>query len=351
MCGISPHKHAGLPADDSALAIKPATRRYAIAAAKAVLFAAVVWAGHKTIVNAISDLQGHGWNLDQLQLAWAAVAAALYLLSQICSGWFWQQVLIELGARVGLLRAMRAYFIGHLGKYVPGKALVVVLRAALVGQPQVRTSMAVVAVFYETFTTMACGAALSCVYLLLFHRERPWLVAGAFAGALVVGIPTLPFVFRRLLHFMQITRAESNLVVAAEVAAATHHSPAVQLCVRTALKGWAAISVGWVLAGGSLWAVLRAVGVDGASLNDLPLYTATVALAVVLGFVSMIPAGLGVRDIALLELLAPHLERLMPGQGELMAVVAVVVLRLVWLAAEVIISTILYPLGRRLEAK
>ena len=71
------------------------------------------------------------------------------------------------------------------------------------------------------------------------------------------------------------------------------------------------------------------------------------ALAVVLGFVSMLPAGVGVRDIAMLQLLAPRLEQLVPHQGQLLALVAVVVLRLVWLSAEALLAAVLYPLGAR----
>ncbi len=92
--------------------------------------------------------------------------------------------------------------------------------------------------------------------------------------------------------------------------------------------------------------MLRSIGVDNTSLwTDLPIYTATVALAVALGFASMLPAGVGVRDIALLQLLAPYLEQLQPAQGQLLALVAVIVLRLVWLGTELMASAVLYPLG------
>jgi hypothetical protein len=94
--------------------------------------------------------------------------------------------------------------------------------------------------------------------------------------------------------------------------------------------------------------MVRAIGVDGTNLfADLPLYTATVALSVAAGFVSMLPAGLGVREIILLQLLAPQLNQLMPAQGERMALIAVIVLRLTWLAAEIVFAAILYPLRSR----
>lgn len=61
---------------------------------------------------------------------------------------------------------------------------------------------------------------------------------------------------------------------------------------------------GWFLLGCSLWATFRSVGVENpgllAALGD---YQAAVALATVAGFLSMIPAGLGVRDVILVSLL------------------------------------------------
>jgi glycosyltransferase 2 family protein len=141
------------------------------------------------------------------------------------------------------------------------------------------------------------------------------------------------------------------VAVAVDVASAVPHAMPIQFSASLLIQGWVMTAIGWMFAGASLWAILRSIGIDTASLfGDLPLYTATIALAVVLGFVSMIPAGFGVRDIALLELLVPHIEQILPGQGKLLAFVAVIVLRLVWLAAEVVISAVLFPLGRRPRA-
>jgi uncharacterized membrane protein YbhN (UPF0104 family) len=77
---------------------------------------------------------------------------------------------------------------------------------------------------------------------------------------------------------------------------------------------------------------------------DWPLCIATIALAVVLGFVSLLPAGVGVRDIALLQLLGPRLEVLSPGRGQALALIAVVVLRIIWLLAETILAAVLWPI-------
>jgi uncharacterized membrane protein YbhN (UPF0104 family) len=76
--------------------------------------------------------------------------------------------------------------------------------------------------------------------------------------------------------------------------------------------------------------------------DTLPLLTACAALAVVAGFLSLLPAGAGVREYVMMTLLAPAF-------GHVAAVVSAVLLRLVWMASEVLVSVILYPCVRRPE--
>jgi len=55
----------------------------------------------------------------------------------------------------------------------------------------------------------------------------------------------------------------------------------------------------------------------------------------VAGFMSQLPAGLGVRDALLMQLLVP-------ACGEANALVVAVLMRLVWLVSEVVVCGILY---------
>ena len=71
------------------------------------------------------------------------------------------------------------------------------------------------------------------------------------------------------------------------------------------------------------------------SLHELPLLTATVGLAMVAGFLSLIPGGFGVRDWVLMTLLEPH-------YGARVALVSAILLRIVWLLSELLVSAILY---------
>ncbi len=98
-------------------------------------------------------------------------------------------------------------------------------------------------------------------------------------------------------------------------------------------------TVGWFLMGLSLWATLQAIGTpDLRWPGDWPLTTAAVALAVVVGFASLIPGGAGVRDWVLAFLMIPRF-------GTATALISAFLLRMVWLVSELAISGILYKMG------
>src|SRR5262245_58930017 len=57
----------------------------------------------------------------QLRPAWVAASAALYLLALGFSVFFWYWLLRTLGQEPAIITTIRAYYIGQLGKYAPGK--------------------------------------------------------------------------------------------------------------------------------------------------------------------------------------------------------------------------------------
>ena len=100
------------------------------------------------------------------------------------------------------------------------------------------------------------------------------------------------------------------------------------------------ILVGWSIMGASLWATMKAMGVEGGGIvPSLAPDTAVVALATVAGFAAFVfPAGMIVREGVLAQLLV----LLAPQVGEAPALGAAVVFRLVSVVAESAISAILY---------
>ncbi len=293
-------------------------------AAKVLVFAVVVWFVQGTLVDAWRQLGQHEWSLNPW---WLLAAGGLYLLGLLPAGLFWWRILRVCGQDAELGETLRAYYIGHLGKYVPGKAMVVVLRAGLIHGRGVAPGVAAASVFAETLTMMAVGAGLAAAVLAVHVRDEQGLFWGAIglAGASIA--PTIPPVFRRLARAAGIGRSDPTVRANLE-----------RLGYKTLLGGWVAMLGVWACLGLSLWATIRALGVVEADLLEyFTGYLAAVSLAMVAGFLSLIPGGLGVRDVVLLRMTA----RLLPLDAGA-AAMAAVVLRLVWLLSELAISVILY---------
>lgn len=302
--------------------VSASSKKWLVRGAKTLIVVLVAWGVHRTVMSALEQLGQHSW---QVSPGWLVLSGVLYLLGSLPCGFFWRRVLTELGQQPRLGTLMRAYYIGHLGKYVPGKAMVIVLRTSLVRGPTVDTRVAAVTVVYETLTMMAVGSAMSLLALLLWTPRHGWLILLS-AGLLVVTvIPCLPPVFERLAGFAGVGRDDATVADRLR-----------QLHIRRLAIPWLAVAGGWLLLALSLWAVLVGIDAPGVDLaTQVPLYTAAVGLAVVAGFLSLIPGGALVREAVLLELVAPHF-------GASSALVAAILLRLVWLVSELVASGILY---------
>jgi uncharacterized membrane protein YbhN (UPF0104 family) len=280
----------------------------------------------RTAVAAWRDLRTGGWSPADLQWGFIALSAVSYSLGQLPSGIFWYRILHALGQRPRLGETLRAFYIGHLGKYVPGKAMVVVLRAGLIGGSRVSRPLAAISVFYETLTTMAVGAFLAGAILLVGFRDQRVLQLAALGLMLAAGIPTLPPLVRRLVAWLRIGQVNAETARRLEGAG-----------FRMLAFGWSVVPLGWLLVGLSLWAVVRGSGYtsDDPLLVQIVVCVAAAAMAVVAGFASLVPGGLFVREAALLVLLTPTF-------GKPAALVAAVLARLIWLLSEVLVSVILY---------
>ncbi len=288
-----------------------------------VILVLVTWGIWKTARQAQGEITAQQFAWTQVAVPWLGLAGLLYVGGLAPCWVFWHRALWAMGQRPRWRESLRAHWIGHLGKYIPGKAMVVILRTGLVYSERVNRTVAATSVFIETLTMMAVGAFVAAVCLLFVKGQASltWLAVAMMIGS---GAPTLPPVFRRLVKWLQVRRANPQID---EAIAGVGY--------RLMGFGWLTISVGWVLLGASLWATLRAIPGAGPPLVLMPLLTATVALAMVAGFISLIPGGFLAREWILMTLLAPQC-------GAKVALVSAVLLRIVWLLSEVLISAILY---------
>lgn len=302
---------------------------------KLAIIAIVVGAAAHSLHQARQQLGQYQW---QVQPAWLVLAGLLYLLGMLPAALFWHRVLAVLGQHARLGETLRAYYVGSMGKYVPGKAMVVVLRTGLIRSQRVDTGVAAASVFVETLTMMAVGGFLAAAILAFWCHEQGQIVYGSLGLMVVFSLPTLPPVFRRLARLARVGRSDPAVAAKLE-----------QLGLGTLLWGWAATALTWVVWGMSYWAVLRAMNIAGLDpIAHLPRYTAAVALAVVAGFLLLVlPGGVVGREWALVKVMTPYLAPLVPGAGLAAAWASAALLRLAWLLAEAAVSGILYLVGPR----
>ena len=317
--------------------LSPARKKWLLRAVTLAVVVLVVWFVHGTLARAWEELDQYQWTVAP---GWIVLSGGTYLLALFPSGVFWYFALRRLGQDAGFGEAMRAYYVGHLGKYVPGKAMVVVLRTGMIAGHRVHAGIAAASVFLETLTWLAVGSFWAAAYLaisLSLLRGQHLAFWGAIGLMVLAGLPTFPPVFKRLARLAGIGR--SDPVVAETVN---------RLDYRVLLLGWLGMGIGWTIMGLSYWATLRGMGVPGADvLQELPRFTASVALATVMGFmVLLVPGGLVVREAALVGLILPYLTDVV-AEPELVAWISVALFRVVSVVSEVLISGILYVGGMR----
>jgi len=292
------------------------SRRNAKLTLKLVLAAVVLWAVGRHVRRTWRDLEARGGHL-RVEPGWVAAGGAAYLAGLSAFGVVFARTLAASPTPVSTPAALRAYLISHLGKYVPGKAMVVVVRAGLVAPYGARPATAAFASVYETMVMMAAGGLVAAVGFGLGPRPRQILPAGLALGlGLAFLIVVSPRVFPRVAGLVRLPFPGVG--------------PDAQPRYSGRLLGTGLLwsTAGWVLLGLSQVAVVRSVSGVGLPVGLWPLVTAGVALATVAGFVvAVLPGGLGVREGVLMTTLAPAL-------GEETAVTAALLLRLTWVAVE-----------------
>src|ERR1051326_882102 len=242
-------------------------------------------------------------------ITWLILAGALYLLGLGCTMLYWGLLLRRAGQFPGVIGLFRGYYIGFLGKYVPGKAWALLLRAAFVDKRKVNAAVAVQTGFYEVMMMMAGAGVAACILFLLIGvpeadsglwKHKFDLVRLSLPGdvdldyrglaliALILATPFLAISFPLLFN-----RVAARLTRAVERFAG---EPLTRIEASSYLRGFPMEMACWFCMGASLYFTLHPANPNGVEW-DWKLWgylTAAVALACVAGFVIIIlPSGLG----------------------------------------------------------
>ena len=303
------------------------------AALSVAIIGGVVWFFVRVLRS--EELQELDPSRTPLQILWDAIhharpadlvaAGAMYLVGLGFSGAYWLFLLHRVREPLPVLVGVRAYYLSHLGKYAPlGKGWALLLRTMLSNRGGVRAGVAALTGAYETLTTMAAGALLAALVLLTQPHHDPGQIWIALGLLILAGVPIVPWVFNRVVARLAARFNTAQLALP-------------RLGPSTLIIGLAVTACGWCLLGGSLVLVLRTLGadVDPGRADDWLRCTAAVAVAWVVGFAVSTPGGIGPREVLLYLALTPLY--LKPR-----AVLAAILLRLLWTVAELLCAGVVY---------
>jgi uncharacterized membrane protein YbhN (UPF0104 family) len=283
--------------------------------------------------------QEEDWSKVSFSWPWLFLAGLAYALGWLPSVWFWKTMIERVGGKVRFRDAARAYFCGHLGKYVPGKATVLVIRSALLKDRGSPVSVSVLTATCETLMMMATGAAVAVVlFPWLIPLERiahwpgllKWIMATAWLPGFIIiaGCLILSPIIASFLTLLAVKFTPKGMMGG---------ESRVQITRNLVLKGLAAFALSWMLHGLSLGFTLRAVSQD-VDWTRWPVWTGGVGGATAVGFAALFaPGGLGVREGLLMAVLE-HQPDVTGGQ----AVIVPLLLRAVWFLSEIAVAAMLY---------
>jgi uncharacterized membrane protein YbhN (UPF0104 family) len=254
----------------------------------ALLVALAVWAVASEwpdVRRAVQELDGR----------WVVLALLGTVVNVALAGMVWRSVLADLGSKLRLPVAARIFFVGQLGKYLPGSVWPVVMQTELGRDHQVPRRRIVTA----SVVSLLLSVASALLVVLLALPLAPQAVPRGFGWAVVLVVPLAV-----LLHPAVMGRVGDRALQLAGREG---------LQQRTSLIGtlratlWAIGS--WIGAGIQVWALSVPLGAP-ANLRTVVLLIGGYALAWAVGFVVIIaPAGAGAREVALAAVLAPTLDR------------------------------------------
>ena len=259
--------------------------------------------------------------LRNAELGWVAVAVVLAAGAMTSIGWGWRHVMRLLGVDVPIGRTIAWYFVGELGKYLPGSVWPVLGRGELArrgGVPRSR-AYASVAMSLGLLYLSALFVAAAFLPFALGDGFNAWML---FLLALPVGVVAL--------HH----RVLARLVVVVE--RLTRRTVDIEIPQwRDSLLLVARYVPTWLLVGTATWAIARSLTPDA----SYPRVVFATVLSWTAGFLAIpVPSGAGIREAVLTA---------SSGLDVGLAAATAIVARILFILIDVIGAAICAPIAGR----
>ena len=272
-----------------------------------------------TLVDQWPEAEAH---IRDASLGWLVVGLVGAAAGMTVIAWGWGQILALVGVRVRSSRVVAWYFVGEMGKYLPGGVWPVLGRGELARRGGVPRSRAYASVGLSLGVLYLAGMFVAAAFLpfaLSGGGFSPWML---FLLALPVGVVALHHdVLARLVALLsKVTGRTFDLEI-----------PPWRDSLGSVLRYVPA----WLAIGTATWAVARSLTPDA----SYPRVMFAAVLSWVAGFLAVpVPAGAGIREAVLLA--ASGLS------GGVAAAVAIVA-RLMFVAVDVVGAAIGAPIAGR----
>ncbi len=226
-----------------------------------------------------------------IEWRWGGVAVAGFCASMLTSGFVWRALAARMGDRSPTLPLIGAYTFSQVGKYIPGKVALLLMRIERAGRFGMNAGTCTLSTLLENALYMISGGLAGMMAIVklgeaLPPRQRVLLWPVTIAAVAILATGCAPPLFYRGVN--QLLRKFKRPEVPRQE----------WLGVGSLVLGVLGFLPCWIFGGISLWASVCCV--HPLSLGESWWFAGAYALSVIIGMASLLPGGTGVRDALLL---------------------------------------------------
>jgi glycosyltransferase 2 family protein len=303
-----------------------------------VLVAAAVWLG-KQFYKAWLELSGHPESHLVVDWRWGGIAILGFTGSMLTSSLVWRFLAFKMADRSPTLPLLGAYTFSQMGKYVPGKVALLLMRIDRASRFGMSAATCTLSTLLENALYMVSGGLVGMLAIVKViqglapgQRSLVWPVTIIAVAALAIlcAPPVFYGIVNRLLCRMKKPELNRDEWLGAGTLA---------LCVFAFIPCW--------LCGGlALWGTTQTV--HPTPLAESWWFAGAYALSVIIGMASLLPGGTGIREALLLAAVTIQLE---PAVGHARAVALAGIVAILQRVFQLIVEVLLGIIGGLLTSR
>jgi hypothetical protein len=224
--------------------------------------------------------------------------------SMLTSALVWRWLAWKMRDRSPTLPLLGAYTFSQMGKYIPGKVVLLLMRIERAGRFGMQPSVCTLSTILENGLYMISGALVGLLAIMhisagLSHNQQILVWTASILAILVLGAACHPRIFYGLINQL-LLRMKKPQVPASR-----------QLPMRLLVVAVVGFFPCWFFGGLALWAAGCCVDPQLAA-SDIPWLAGAYGLSVIVGMASFLPAGLAIRESVMIAALVIPFSAHMP---------------------------------------